>query len=77
MGPVEQRLLASSLSAEALAGLIAGGPKDRSVLPVLYEWLEERWPDWARQFHHQVRRRRKRGRTESPVAVGTAPRGAE
>ena len=77
MGPVEQRLLASSLSAEALAGLIAGGPKDGSVLPVLYERLEERWPDWARQFHHQVRRWRKRDRTESPEAVGSVPGSAE
>jgi len=41
------------------------------VLPVLYEWLEERWPDWARQFHHQVKRRIRRRSTPSETLEPT------
>ena len=65
------------LATVVIGGLLSSTVLTLFVLPVLYEWLEERWPDWARQFHHQVRRRRKRDRTESPMATGTAPRGAE
>ena len=25
------------------------------VLPLVYEWLEERWPDWAATLHRRVR----------------------
>ena len=29
------------------------------LLPVVYQRLEERWPEWAASFHHQARRRHK------------------
>ncbi len=48
------------LATVVIGGLISSTLLTLIVLPAVYEWLEERWPDWARQFHHQVRRRRGR-----------------
>ena len=61
------------LATVVIGGLISSTALTLIVLPVVYEWLEERWPDWARQIHHQVRRRlpKKRGAAESLESVGT------
>lgn len=46
------------LATVVIGGLITSTFLTLIVLPVVYEWLEERWPDWAAAFHHQVKRRR-------------------
>ena len=47
------------LATVVIGGLITSTLLTLVVLPVLYEWLEERWPAWAATFHHQVKRRRR------------------
>lgn len=47
------------LATVVIGGLITSTFLTLVVLPVVYKWLEERWPDWAATVHHQVRRRRK------------------
>jgi hypothetical protein len=53
-----------------ISGLISSTLLTLIVLPVVYEWLEERWPEWAAAFHHQVKRRRRHRpeRTREPAA---------
>jgi len=46
------------LATVVIGGLITSTFLTLIVLPVVYEWLEERWPDWAATFHHQVKQRR-------------------
>ncbi|MEP7344047.1 MAG: CusA/CzcA family heavy metal efflux RND transporter [Gemmatimonadaceae bacterium] len=48
------------LATVVIGGLLTSTFLTLVVLPVVYEWLEERWPDWAASFHHQLRRRRRR-----------------
>src|SRR5215208_6737242 len=46
------------LATVVIGGLITSTFLTLIVLPVVYEWLEERWPEWAATFHHQVKQRR-------------------
>lgn len=61
------------LATVVIGGLLSSTFLTLIVLPVLYEWLEERWPEWARQFHHHVGRRRfrsaKGGETLEPAGT--------
>ena len=50
------------LATVVIGGLITSTVLTLIVLPLLYEWLEERWPRWVAAFHHQVRRRRRPAR---------------
>lgn len=44
------------LATVVIGGLITSTALTLIVLPVVYEWLEERWPAWAAEFHRRVRR---------------------
>ena len=46
------------LATVVIGGLMTSTVLTLIVLPVLYEWLEERWPAWAHSIHKQMRRRR-------------------
>jgi Cu/Ag efflux pump CusA len=48
------------LATVVIGGLVTSAALTLVVLPLLYEWLEERWPTWAAAIHHQVKRRRRR-----------------
>ena len=48
------------LATVVIGGLLSSTTLTLYVLPVLYEWLEERWPAWAERFHHYMKRRRNR-----------------
>jgi cobalt-zinc-cadmium resistance protein CzcA len=59
------------LATVVIGGLVTSTLLTLIVLPVVYEWLEERWPDWAESFHHRVRRRRpKPARPATPEPTG-------
>jgi cobalt-zinc-cadmium resistance protein CzcA len=61
------------LATVVIGGLISSTLLTLIVLPVAYEWLEERWPAWAAKFHHQVARRRRttpRPPTPEPASAG-------
>ena len=45
------------LATVVIGGLITSTALTLIVLPVLYEWLEERWPAWAASIHTQIKRR--------------------
>jgi predicted RND superfamily exporter protein len=45
------------LATVVIGGLITSTVLTLIVLPVLYEWLEERWPLWAASIHTQIGRR--------------------
>jgi cobalt-zinc-cadmium resistance protein CzcA len=45
------------LATVVIGGLITSTALTLVVLPLLYEWLEQRWPAWAASFHHQITRR--------------------
>lgn len=47
------------LATVVIGGLVTSTFLTLIVLPVVYEWLEERWPGWAAAFHHQVKRKRR------------------
>jgi cobalt-zinc-cadmium resistance protein CzcA len=47
------------LATVVIGGLVTSTILTLVVLPVLYEWLEHRWPAWAAAVHHQVKRRRR------------------
>ena len=47
------------LATVVIGGLLSSTLLTLVVLPVVYEWLEERWPEWAAAVHH-VRKRRRR-----------------
>jgi cobalt-zinc-cadmium resistance protein CzcA len=46
------------LATVVIGGLVTSTMLTLVVLPVLYEWLEERWPAWAAAIRHQVNRRK-------------------
>ncbi len=48
------------LATVVIGGLLSSTFLTLYVLPVLYEWLEERWPQWAATIHHHVRRGRRK-----------------
>jgi cobalt-zinc-cadmium resistance protein CzcA len=43
------------LATVVIGGLITSTLLTLVVLPVLYEWLEERWPGWAASFYRATR----------------------
>jgi cobalt-zinc-cadmium resistance protein CzcA len=45
------------LATVVIGGLVTSTALTLVVLPLLYEWLEERWPAWAAAVHRQVNRR--------------------
>ena len=47
------------LATVVIGGLVTSTILTLVVLPLLYEWLEQRWPGWAATFHHRVRGRRR------------------
>ena len=55
------------LATVVIGGLITSTFLTLVVLPVVYEWLEERWPGWAASFHSQVKRRRRSAERVSSV----------
>ena len=55
------------LATVVIGGLISSTALTLIVLPVVYEWLEEQWPDWAATFHHQVRHRLRRRAPAPPL----------
>ena len=57
------------LATVVIGGLLSSTALTLFVLPVLYEWLEERWPRWAASIHHQVKRRLPRRRRDLADAV--------
>lgn len=57
------------LATVVIGGLISSTALTLIVLPVVYEWLEERWPEWAEKYHHQMRRRRDRRAATTLVGV--------
>jgi len=57
------------LATVVIGGLLSSTVLTLFVLPVLYEWLEERWPQWAATVHHQVKRRLPRRRRDLADAV--------
>ena len=62
------------LATVVIGGLLSSTFLTLYVLPVLYEWLEERWPAWASAIHHQVRRRRRpRAARNSPTIEPAVP----
>ncbi|ODT03020.1 MAG: hypothetical protein ABS52_11320 [Gemmatimonadetes bacterium SCN 70-22] len=60
------------LATVVIGGLVTSTLLTLIVLPVVYEWLEERWPDWAAAFHHRVRQRRGAGRPRSARSAAAA-----
>ncbi|MFL5583067.1 MAG: efflux RND transporter permease subunit [Gemmatimonadaceae bacterium] len=58
------------LATVVIGGLLTSTLLTLIVLPVVYEWLEERWPAWATAFHRQVRRRRPAPLAPEPSAAG-------
>ena len=56
------------LATVVIGGLLSSTFLTLFVLPVLYEWLEERWPQWAATVHHHVKRRRRRRARHTPPA---------
>jgi cobalt-zinc-cadmium resistance protein CzcA len=43
------------LATVVIGGLVTSTVLTLIVLPLLYEWLEERWPDWAAALHRRIR----------------------
>jgi cobalt-zinc-cadmium resistance protein CzcA len=62
-GSEVQRPLASVV----IGGLITSTILTLIVLPLLYEWLEERWPAWAAAIRQQVKRQRGAPSVGTPV----------
>ena len=56
------------LATVVIGGLITSTALTMIVLPVVYQWLEERWPAWAAAFHRQIRRRRHKVRPHPPAS---------
>ena len=56
------------LATVVIGGLVTSTTLTLVVLPLLYEWLEERWPDWAATVHRRIKRGRA-SRGQPPVAV--------
>jgi cobalt-zinc-cadmium resistance protein CzcA len=49
------------LATVVIGGLMTSTALTLIVLPILYEWLEERWPEWAAVVHRRMARKRPRG----------------
>ncbi len=64
------------LATVVIGGLLSSTFLTLYVLPVLYEWLEERWPGWAATFHHQVKRRRRSRNARPSELAGVADQGS-
>ena len=62
LGSEVQRPLATVV----IGGLITSTFLTLIVLPVVYEWLEERWPRWAEKYHQGRQRRRGRAPASMP-----------
>jgi cobalt-zinc-cadmium resistance protein CzcA len=45
------------LATVVIGGLVTSTMLTLVVLPVLYEWLEQRWPAWAAGFDRHIKRR--------------------
>ncbi len=58
------------LATVVIGGLISSTLLTLIVLPVVYEWLEERWPTWAATVHHRIRRRQPAVRVPEPAGAG-------
>ena len=61
------------LATVVIGGLLTSTFLTLIVLPVVYEWLEERWPRWTETLHRQVTTRRRRTAHDTPrepVIVG-------
>ncbi len=54
------------LATVVIGGLMTSTLLTLIVLPVVYAWLEERWPSWAAAYH--ARRARRRAATVTPAA---------
>lgn len=61
------------LATVVIGGLLTSTILTLIVLPLLYEWLEERWPGWAASLHRR-RKGRRRSRAHAP-ALEPAGRG--
>jgi cobalt-zinc-cadmium resistance protein CzcA len=64
-GSEVQRPLASVV----IGGLVTSTVLTLIVLPLLYEWLEERWPAWAASVHHRIKRRGRNYRVKTEGAL--------
>ena len=58
------------LATVVIGGLVSSTLLTLIVLPVVYAWLEERWPGWAAAYHHQVKRRPRKQPTRLSVGSG-------
>ncbi len=61
------------LATVVIGGLLTSTVLTLIVLPVLYEWLEERWPGWAASLHRRRKGRRRseaHDRTLEPAGYG-------
>jgi cobalt-zinc-cadmium resistance protein CzcA len=43
------------LATVVIGGLVTSNVLTLIVLPLVYEWLEQRWPDWAATMHRRIR----------------------
>ncbi len=59
------------LATVVIGGLISSTALTLIVLPVVYQWLEERWPEWAQAYHHR-RHRNRRHRASERGLTGAA-----
>ena len=60
------------LATVVIGGLISSTVLTLIVLPVVYQWLEERWPEWAEAYHHRLQRRRRRRPPPGTLAGASA-----
>src|SRR5206468_11220224 len=56
------------LATVVIGGLLSSTFLTLFVLPILYEWLEERWPRWAALLTERLKR--------SPSVLAAEPKGA-
>jgi cobalt-zinc-cadmium resistance protein CzcA len=74
-GSEVQRPLASVV----IGGLMTSTVLTLIVLPLLYEWLEERWPAWAATVHRRIRRKprpHRLGEVHEPASASTVSHGS-
>ncbi len=55
------------LATVVIGGLLTSTALTLIVLPVLYQWLEERWPAWAATIHRRMKSRDRRSLGEAHV----------
>jgi heavy metal efflux system protein len=56
------------LATVVIGGLVTSTILTLVVLPVLYQWLEKRWPAWAAAFHRQIKPDRRRTTTATGLS---------